>query len=659
MKSTWRYFRLFVAFFSLPLILSEAGGEEIRTWTDSQGRTVEASYEGIVGKQVNLKLGNGNLIPFPIGKLSPADQDWLREKWNSSPVAIASRIDQFVMQGLQSSGRQPNPKTRDSQFVRRAYLDITGAIPTYDQATSFLESTDPDKRRKLIDELLASEEYVSHTFNWYADQLRVISKLRDFAIYENYIAWIKESIAEDLPWDEFIQRLIVAEGTVMDDPAAGWYLRDYGMPLNNFSSMISTFLGTEITCAQCHDHPFEDWTQMDYYQLAAFLGQKRDHYANPEFNKEFTETRDRIEEEIRTLQNESEGFYSNAVRLIMSFNRWKINDDTSRALALPDDYKYEDAEPGEEVSALTIFGEDISPGDAESPRKAFAQWLTSSENPRFSVNIANRVWDWTFGLPLHNPVDNLSNLKKAQNPELLEYLGEALEDLDFSLKELRRAIYYSEAWQREASLEGATESEIGRNEYPFPGPLLRRMTAEQLWDSYMTLLISDPYDIRRDVADDLNDSLTMNLSDLDGKTAWDKMEAASNLIRKTVGGHAPSLDIITDDQKGLGYRENGDLLRSYSTYFVRASEIRQPAGDRHFLRSWGQADREASDNGSTEGSVPQILHMLNGSLTHFLAKEDSMIFKKAGSQRATGDKLDQIYLSILSRPPEGNEKAIC
>ncbi|MEC5125943.1 DUF1549 domain-containing protein [Verrucomicrobiales bacterium BCK34] len=630
-----------------------------REWTDIQGRKVAAEYGGIEQGSVKLKLETGKVVSFPINKLSAADQAWLKAKYNSSPPTIARRIDQYVSAGLKKAGRKPNPRTTDAQFVRRTYLEITGAIPTYGQTVEFLESTNPNKRKALIDNLLDSEEYVSHTFNWYADQLRVISKLRDYINYESYIQWIKDSIKEDMPWDVFVRRLIEAEGTMFEDPASGWFLRDYGMPLNNLSATASLFLGTEITCAQCHDHPFEDWTQMDFYSLAAFLGQRRDLIANREFNEEFMTRRDEIEEEVRELKGDPDFGYENGIRLILSFNRWASHDDPNQTLKLPHDYQYDDAAPESVVTPRTLFGEDVKIEDYETPRKAFAAWATAKENPRFALAISNRIWDWAFGLPLHGPMDNISDLNHAQNPELLKFLGEAMEDLDFSVKELRRSIYYSKAWQREATTTGATEVEVGRNEYPFPGPLLKRMTAEQLWDSYMTLLVTDPYDLRRDVVTDAEEGIKMDFTTLTGGRALEQLEKAQLVMRNVIDRTAPSLSAMSEEVSGKSYRSNGDLLSYYGNYFVRASEMRQPAPDTHFLRAWGQSDRLNPESASEDGSIPQILFILNSFLTHFLADPDSMIFKKAGGVRATGEKLDQIYLSILNRPAEGKEKALC
>ncbi|MDF1815571.1 MAG: DUF1549 domain-containing protein [Verrucomicrobiales bacterium] len=630
---------------------------EVRVWTDTQGRTVSAEYAGVDAGKVKLKLANGKIVPFPYSKLSPEDQKWVKDGFLSSPENVANRIDQYIAEGLKQANRAPNPGTTDAQFVRRIYLEITGRIPTYDETILFLDSTAPNKRKGLIDQLLDSNEYVSHTFNWYADQLRVTSRTKDYAVFETYIQWIKDSIAEDLPWDQFVRAMIESEGTIFEDPASGWFLRDFGMPLNNLSATVSLFLGTEITCAQCHDHPFEEWTQMDFYSLAAFLGQKTERVGVKW--KDYIGERDRIEQQVRELKGDPNFGFDNRIRLVMGFNQQAIGDSEEKQLALPHDYKYDDGKPGEVVEPYTLFGEDIDVSDYETPRKAFSAWLTSPENPRFSVALVNRVWDWAFGLPLHNPVDNLANLKQAQNPELLAFLAESFGKMNFSIKDLRRAIYYSEAWQREATPEGVSEIEIGRNDYPFPGPVLRRMSAEQLWDSFMTLLVTDPYDLKRDVADDVRRSIEMDYASIEGETALKKVELASDLVRKAISGPAPSLHAVPENPTGKAYRENGDLLRDYGTYFVRASEMRQPASGDHFLRAWGQADRTTPDNGSDQGSVPQILYILNSYMSHSLAKPDSMIFKKAGGVRATGEKLDQIYLSILNRPAEGKEKAVC
>ncbi|MEZ5429767.1 MAG: DUF1549 domain-containing protein [Verrucomicrobiales bacterium] len=165
----------------------------------------------------------------------------------------------------------PNPKTNDFQFVRRVYLDIAGRIPTFDEATEFLATSGADKRSKLIRKLLDSEGYAMHMFNYYSDLLRIrdgltmgggMAALRA----DPYIEWVKDCAVQDKPFNAMVKEMIMAEGTIWDNPASGYLVTDDGQPLCSVSNTFTVFLGTEITCAQCHDHPFEEVYQMDYYK---------------------------------------------------------------------------------------------------------------------------------------------------------------------------------------------------------------------------------------------------------------------------------------------------------------------------------------------------------------------------------------------------------
>ena len=641
------------------LLAGIAAGEQ-RTWTDSQGRQVEAEYLGVESGNVSLRLADGKVVPFPFQRLSAEDQAWVKQRYQLSPASAAQRIDQFVNGGLTKAGRAPNPKTTDEQFVRRAYLEIAGTIPTFDQTLDFLESEERDKRRKLIDQLLDSEGFVSHSFNWYADLLRLTSKTNDFFVYETYLQWVKDRIRENQPFDEFVAAMLTAEGRMWDDPASGYFIRDRGMPLGNLSTTVSIFLGTEITCAECHDHPFEDWTQRDFYQLAAYLGQRQDRRYGKEFGQMARTERERIETEQRKLDASlgADGFFQ-PFRNVVAANHHSVWDDAGKALTYPHDYRYDDAKPGDPVVPMTIFGEQVNPADYESPRLAFASWMTSKENPMFALAVANRLWKRAFGLALHEPVDNIHDVENAQNPELLAYLEQLLKDLDFDTREFLRAIYYSEAWQRQASLDGPTLVEIDGNGYPFPGPVLKRMSAQQVWDSFLTLTVPDPMRYRRDVAQAWTDAIRFDIEEVSGAESMERTRKLQDLMRKTINNGAPSAEVWAEGWGPVKDEESGGMKRFAGAYLARASEIVQPAPRGHFLRSWGQSDRNLVDNASDNGSIPQILTMINGPFTQMLIKPDSLIFQTTGSQRGRGDKMENIFLSILSRYPQGKEKAIC
>ena len=172
----------------------------------------------------------------------------------------AAEVDRLVAASYAKHSVSANPKTSDEQFVRRIYLDVTGTIPTLGQTRKFLATIGPEKRSALIDELLSSDGYASHWFNYWADVLRYTDSLNNNVRGEPYRQWIKQSLAESKPWDKFVRELLTAEGLVWKNPATGYVQRDSGMPLDNMNNTVRIFLGTRIGCAQCHDHPFD---QMD------------------------------------------------------------------------------------------------------------------------------------------------------------------------------------------------------------------------------------------------------------------------------------------------------------------------------------------------------------------------------------------------------------
>ena len=644
---------------AIALATSLCLGAEVRQWKDLEGRSVEAEYIKVEAGNVFLKLVDGKILPFPFARLSQEDQEHVKKLFQQSPTALAAQVDAFVNAKLAAEKVAPNPPTTDEQFVRRVYLEIAGTIPTYDQVLDFLESSDPNKRRALIDSLLDSDEYVSHSFNWYADMLRLVSRTNDIIIFEHYIQWVKDSIRENKPYDRFVRELVTSEGRIWDDPASGYFIRDRGMALGNLATTVTVFLGTEITCAECHDHPFEDWTQMDFYSLAAFLGQRQDRIYGKEWSDKKKREQDRIETEQRKADPAmgADG-YSIPFRLTISANEHRVWDDPKKALKLPDNYKYDDAKPLDLVAPRTLFGDSVDLSKYEKPREAFAEWLTSKQNPMFSKTAVNRLWKRAFGLALHEPMGNLRDIKNSQNPELFTYLEGVFKDLDFNVKEFLRVLYYSEAWQRRATLTGPTLVEIDGNKYHFPGPVLKRMTSQQLWDSFLTLVVPEPMRYKREVVTPLTELVKFEIEDIKGDESLRRMASLSELTTKVINNGAPSPSVWREESTAVD-PETSTYLKYSGSYLARASELSQPAPSGHFLRAWGQGDRSLVDGGSDNGSIPQILTMINGPFTHMLIKPDSLIFKTVGGQRGTGDKMEKIFVSILSRYPQGKEKAIC
>jgi len=533
----------------------------------------------------------------------------------------AAKIDSLVEAKYKHFNIEPNPLTTDEQFVRRIYLDITGTIPTYEQTVVFLDSQDEHKRQKLIDTLLNSPGYASHFFNYWANILRLQDFPENNLPAATYIEWVKQELRDNAPYDEWVREMLTAEGKIFDNPAGGYLLRDSGMPLDSMNNTVRVFLGTQIGCAQCHDHPFDRWKQREFYEMAAYMFGVRTRGAGGGVNK--------LRDELAKIPGAG-----GAIQLVRA-NTYQVKDDPRQVLKLPHDYQYDDGKPGQAVKPKVIFG-DAPISGGETPRAAFAHWLTSKDNPRFAKTIANRLWKRALGVGIIEPVDDIKDSSKPENPELLDYLVTIVTKLEFDLKEYQRIIFNTKTYQRQSN---SLEPPAGEP-YHFPGPVLRRMTAEQAWDSLLTLAIYNPDAIRRPSMDNVAQVADLDLGKVTAKEVAEKWEKYN-----TSFGRKASQDM----KQKYGYK--GQLL-------ARASEMPLPAPPGHFLREFGQGDREQIEAGSTEGNVPQILTMFNGPVTHMMLEEGSVIYDDVIKRKTPTERVNVIFLTLLSRKPDPASKEI-
>lgn len=570
---------------------------------------------------------------IPVFKVASKPVD---PKTRSQAQAAAKQIDKFVAVNYAKYKVEPNPLTTDAQFVRRIYLDITGTIPTYQQTLKFLNSKDPEKRASLIDELLGSEGYASHSFNYWADVLRYIDRISEDVRGEPYRQWIKQSLAENKPWDKMVQELITADGLIWDNPATGYLQRDANMPLDNMNNTVRIFLGTRIGCAQCHNHPFDRWTQKEFYQMAAFTfgtstrtggGDKRYWDKNPS---------DRLMEEYQEIVQEEEDRRNNyyVFQQILRVNMRIVNNQTNREIHLPKDYAYDDAKPDQVVKPQTLFGNKANIRPGETPRQAFARWLTEKENPRFAKTIANRLWQRVFGFGQIEPVDDMTDHTVAENPELMDFLEKQMKDLNFDMKEYQRILFNTQTYQRQACFD---EVPVGAP-YHFPGPALRRMSAEQVWDSFLTLALEDPEDYREIPANIRTDVTGYDLS---------KVSAAELLASRQKQYAVDSMQRKLQDK----HKYKGTLL-------ARASELPAPLPGSHFIRVFGQSDRELISSSSYTGSVPQVLFMFNGPISHMLLEKNSTIYNNVMKKKTVTDGVKVVFLTVLNREPDAEDMAL-
>jgi len=387
-----------------------------------------------------------------------------------------------------------NPKADDTVFVRRAYLNIIGRIPTAAESTQYIESNEQNKKSKLISKLINSEGYVSHQYNWWADILRVNTRMQGQSPTNGmaYSNWIKNSIRENKSYDNFVRDLITAEGMIDENGAVGFYLRDRGMELDHLATTTQVFLGTQLVCAQCHDHPFDDWSQMDYYELAAFSTPVRSvrrtesmdqaiqiaqrQIKQPRGDKaKATSIRNKTRQLQRAFQSLTDNFRNSIVR------------ETKVPLKLPDDYQYEDAKPNDIVHPSTPFGETVNLSKNESRIQAYADWMTSPDNPRFTKTIVNRMWKKVFGVGLYEPVDKIDDSTNPSDSKLMAYLERLMVDLNYDMRKFNTVLYNTDVFARESQ---SFELNAGETFY-FQGPRFQRMSAEQIWDSVVSMIRSD------------------------------------------------------------------------------------------------------------------------------------------------------------------------
>jgi hypothetical protein len=616
--------------------------------------------------------------------------------------ADAQRLDALLARGLQRRQQEALPPVDDATFVRRAWLSIAGHIAPLAEVETFLADQDPGKRDKLIDRLLDSPGHTSHVANFWFDQLRVKSRQQNFS-GEPFAHFIRQAIQQDLPYDLFVQQMLVAEGPghKAGNGATGMLLRDMNMPHDAMANALRLFLGTRMECAQCHNHPFDHWTQKQFFEMAAFFGgiRYRDENALPNLVGLRTE-----------LANADERVRQQALNLVRRMNQG-LDGSGNGVERLPGDYKYDDLKPGAPVLANTIFGADVklkypetkkgtpqrgqgrarAAAPENDSRQALAQWLASAKNPQFARVIANRMWARTFGAGIVEPLDDWRKDTEGVHPELLVAIEKLMKDLAFDLRQFERVLLHTQLFQR------ACPTDDGKPGDPFlfRGPLLRRMTAEQLWDSLLTLVFADVDERLRPLDDravpvyeqfatvskaDAKEILAMvdrrgpgggpatmmeqkRQEELRRQLAADAelQKKAQPLLRELAAarraGDPKKVQDIAQQLEALGLPLGQRAGRGREGDLVRASDLTQPAPVNHLLRQFGQSDRETVDAANASATVPQVLTLLNGFLDQRVLEGQSAL--RADLETA-GDGVRRVriaFLTTLNREPTDKEAA--
>jgi hypothetical protein len=340
-------------------------------------------------------------------------------------------------------GLPPSPVSSDAVSLRRATVDIAGRLPKLEETEAFLEDANADKRRQLIERLVDSTDYADYFANKWAAILRnkrsdPAKRYTTYAFYD----WLRQCLLENVPYDRLAREVLAASGRVEDNPAVAWYhqVRDSGAQVED---MAQLFLGLRMQCAKCHHHPFEKWSQQDYYGLASFfsrVGRKPSKYGGGR-----------------------EHIFHNA------------------GLASARDPK-----TGQDVPPTPLGADPLEILADEDPRHRLVDWMTQPDNPFFAKALVNRYWKHFFGRGLVDPEDDMRVTNPASNPQLLDALAEHFVSSGYDLKDLVRTICVSKVYSLSSEPNQFNTSDKQNFSRYYP----RRLHAEVLLDAIDTVTSS-------------------------------------------------------------------------------------------------------------------------------------------------------------------------
>lgn len=482
---------------------------------------------------------------------------------------LRNTIDSRVEAVWKAKKIAPAESSTDAEFLRRVYLDLLGTIPTFDEAVAFLDDKAVDKRSKLIDRLLDDPRFAGHQSEVW-DQVLFGRNPPGYGTdkREGFQTWLRKQFSDNTPYDQWVKAILMAEGNTVDDGAPMFFVQYRNQPEDATEAVTQKFLGVQLQCARCHDHPFEPWTQLDFYGTAAFFAR---------------------------LQVVDAGKKNNLT--MYAIGEKNLGD----VLFTGPVTEQEVGKKGEPVKPKFLHGDALVepelPKDFEEPRNfpngmmppkpkfsrkdQLASWITKADNPYFARAVANRVWAQFMGRGIVHPVDNMSESNEPSHPELLDELASAMVAHKFDLKWYIRELVNSRVYQLSGS-----GSVIEPMPALFDQARTRPLTAEELLDSW-------------------------NVA-----TGYEAMQQAAKA--------EPSTDRYA------------------------------PLGSGYLMRFFGTPNNGVGD---FQGGLHEHLYMNNGGIARLLGSGKGGLYDRLlNSESAWEERVDRLYLSILTRRPTDEER---
>ncbi|MEK6257953.1 MAG: DUF1549 and DUF1553 domain-containing protein [Planctomycetota bacterium] len=370
-----------------------------------------------------------------------------RPNFAKSKIEPANFIDNLVFAKLDKLRMNPSDVCDDATFVRRVHLDLIGLLPTAEEARTFVADRTADKRARLIDSLLERPEFADWWALKWSDMLRIEEKTLDRKGVENFHGWLRDGFATNKPLDQLVREIVAARGSTYEVPPANFY-RALRTPFERSEAVGQLFLGVRLQCSKCHNHPFDRWTQDDYYSWGSV-------FARVDY---------KIIENLRRDTNDKHEFDGEQIVYLSN------DEKTSNQARDP---------RTEEIRPAKFLGDKSRVDRKADPLDELAEWLTDPGNDRFVQMLANRTWQQVMGRGVVDPVDDFRATNPAANPALLKALAEELRGVGFDLRHLLRVILNSKTYQLSSEPNGTNRED----EANFSRAMVRRLTAEQLLDA--------------------------------------------------------------------------------------------------------------------------------------------------------------------------------
>ncbi|MEZ0275146.1 MAG: DUF1549 and DUF1553 domain-containing protein, partial [Roseimicrobium sp.] len=400
------------------------------------------------GKVEKLKEGEPTIVVRYLNKQQPVRLAFIaaRPEFVWTPTPQNNIVDRQVFAKLKALRMTPSELSTDEVYVRRAYLDLCGALPTAEQAKAFVADKSADKRARLADELMTTPAFADFWAVKWADALRVESRTMDVKGMTAFHAWIRDAVARNMPVDKFSHEVLAAQGSTYEVPQTNFY-RAMREPNARAEGIARVFLGTRLQCAQCHNHPFDKWTQDDYFQWSAVFSRVDYKIINNEVEDKSDKHRFKGEQVVQI---------SKSTKLI-------------------------NPRTGEQAKAKLLGAAELDAKvlEQQSDLNAAADWVTSPSNALFAQAQVNRIWYHLMGRGLVDPVDDFRATNPASHPELLKKLAEEFVQSGYDMRHVIRIIMQSRTYQLSSEPNATNVADTTNFAYAY----IRRLTAEQLFDA--------------------------------------------------------------------------------------------------------------------------------------------------------------------------------